>query len=411
MKKRYLILAGILAASMLAAGCGKKNSVAPEQKVEATATPTVTEAAKTDVVEMQTSTDETANIKNVMGTKSETTTSIVFTNKMNSTISAIYVRPTRDDGDDSDETWGSDLVNGKFTLASNDKAVYYMEKSQKDDNGDTATSFDVRITFSDEDQNECFFRQLPLLTISQLSLCMDGEGEDGIPYATYLASGNTKEVSTLKDVKARLGIEDESDSDSTDSSDSTVVTPTPKNSDNNGGSTDSIPSCKVDLAPLYEKPRRKSTVTLEEAKELYPDCIAVAHHKEDQAETFLFRLIRGSSARGLAAMLPKRDFIIRPLLFAEKGDILAFLEEKKIPWREDITNQDTAYQRNWIRKELLPLLKENLNPGAVRHIADAADDIGKWRKYIREQAECEAEHVIFHEGKEVLLRRDVCRGR
>lgn len=145
-------------------------------------------------------------------------------------------------------------------------------------------------------------------------------------------------------------------------------------------------------------------------REKNADCIAVAHHKEDQAETFLFRLIRGSSARGLAAMLPKRDFIIRPLLFAEKGDILAFLEEKKIPWREDITNQDTAYQRNWIRKELLPLLKENLNPGAVRHIADAADDIGKWRKYIREQAECEAEHVIFHEGKEVLLRRDVCRG-
>ena len=248
MKKRYLILAGILAASMLAAGCGKKNSVAPEQKVEATATPTVTEAAKTDVVEMQTSTDETANIKNVMGTKSETTTSIVFTNKMNSTISAIYVRPTRDDGDDSDETWGSDLVNGKFTLASNDKAVYYMEKSQKDDNGDTATSFDVRITFSDEEQNECFFRQLPLLTISQLSLCMDGEGEDGIPYATYLASGNTKEVSTLKDVKARLGIEDdsESDSDSTDSSSSgssdSTSTPDPTSAPASSDSSDADPT-------------------------------------------------------------------------------------------------------------------------------------------------------------------------
>ena len=248
MKKRYLILAGILAASMLAAGCGKKNSVAPEQKVEATATPTVTEAAKTDVVEMQTSTDETANIKNVMGTKSETTTSIVFTNKMNSTISAIYVRPTRDDGDDSDETWGSDLVNGKFTLASNDKAVYYMEKSQKDDNGDTATSFDVRITFSDEEQNECFFRQLPLLTISQLSLCMDGEGEDGIPYATYLASGSTKEVSTLKDVKARLGIEDdsESDSDSTDSSSSgssdSTSTPDPTSAPASSDSSDADPT-------------------------------------------------------------------------------------------------------------------------------------------------------------------------
>ena len=83
------------------------------------------------------------------------------------------------------------------------------------------------ITFSDEEQNDCFFRQLPLLTISQLSLCMDGEGEDGIPYATYLTSGSTKEVSTLKDVKARLGIEDDSErvtSDSTDSSDSTAVT-------------------------------------------------------------------------------------------------------------------------------------------------------------------------------------------
>lgn len=233
MKKRYLIFAGILAASMFAAGCGNKPSVAPEQKVEATATPAVTEAPKSDVVEMKTATDDTANIKNVMGTKSETTTSIVFTNKMGSTISAIYVRPTRDDGDDSDETWGSDLVNSKFTLADNDKAVYYMEKDQKDDNGDTATSFDVRITFSDEEQNECFFRQLPLTAISQISLCMDGEGEDGIPYATYLTSGSTKEVSTLKDVKARLGIED----DSTDSgSDSTDVTPTPSADDENGNS-------------------------------------------------------------------------------------------------------------------------------------------------------------------------------
>ena len=239
MKKRYLILAGILAASMFAAGCGNKTSVAPEQKVEATATPAVTEAAKSDVVEMKTATDDTANIKNVMGTKSETTTSIVFTNKMGSTISAIYVRPTRDDGDDSDETWGSDLVNGKFSLADNDKAVYYMEKDQKDDNGDTATGFDVRVTFSDEEQNECFFRQLPLATISQISLCMDGEGEDGIPYATYLTSGSTKEVSTLKDVKARLGIEDDGEeSDSTDS-DSNDITPTPSEDDQSDSSDDS----------------------------------------------------------------------------------------------------------------------------------------------------------------------------
>lgn len=252
MKKRYLIFAGILAASMFAAGCGNKTSVAPEQKVEATATPAVTEAPKSDVVEMKTATDDTENIKNVMGTKSETTTSIVFTNKMGSTISAIYVRPTRDDGDDSDETWGSDLVNGKFSLADNDKAVYYMEKDQKDDNGDTATSFDVRITFSDGEQNECFFRQLPLTTISQIRLCMDGEGEDGIPYATYLTSGSTREVSTLKDVKARLGIEDDGEeSDSTDS-DSNDITPTPSEddqSDSSDGSDNSDGTDNSDSTP------------------------------------------------------------------------------------------------------------------------------------------------------------------
>lgn len=164
------------------------------------------------------------------------------------------VRPTRDDGDDSDETWGSDLVSGKFTLADKDKAVYYMEKSQKDDDGNAATSFDVRITFSDEEQNECFFRKLPLLTISQLSLCMDGEGEDGIPYATYLTSGSTKEVSTLKDVKARLGIEDDSEesdssdssTDSTDSTDSSSTDSASSSADSSGDNTDSSDSSSTD---------------------------------------------------------------------------------------------------------------------------------------------------------------------
>ena len=287
MKKRYLILAGILAASMLAAGCGKSSStsVAPEQKVEATVAPTVTEAAKSDVVEMQKSSDDTDNIKNVMGTKSDTTTSIVFTNKMGSTISGIYVRPTRDDGDDSDETWGSDLVNGKFTLASNDKAVYYMEKSQKDENGDAVTSFDVRVTFSDEDQNECFFRQLPLLTISQLNLCMDGEGEDGIPYATYLTSGSTKEVSTLKDVKARLGIEDDSsESDSADSTDSTDVTPTPAASDtDNGDSSDSSSSDGSDSASTPDPTSAPSSSDSSSSSSDDPDPTSAPSSDDDPA--------------------------------------------------------------------------------------------------------------------------------
>ena len=81
----------------------------------------------------------------------------------------------------------------------------------------------------------------------------------------------------------------------------------------------------------------------------------------------------------LGGDVTEKRFYYTTASVCRKGRHSCVLEEKKIPWREDITNQDTAYQRNWIRKELLPLLKENLNPGAVRHIADAADDIGKWR--------------------------------
>ena len=104
--------------------------------------------------------------------------------------------------------------------------------TQTTSNKSTA-SYDIRIAYTDEDTNECFFRDIPLGTISQITLCMDGTDDDAIPYAKYLTGTSTKEVSTLDAVKERLGITDdsESESDSTDDSD--------KNSADDSDSTDS----------------------------------------------------------------------------------------------------------------------------------------------------------------------------
>ena len=241
MKKRYLILAGMLVMAVAAAGCGKKQGTQETVQTSPTPTPEATKAP--EVVNMQTSTED--DITNIMGEKTDTASKVVFVNSTGDDIAAIYVRPhVSDDTDDSDDTWGSDLVNGKFTLKDKDKALYYYNKDQKDSDGKTVTSYDIRVTYTDEEKNECFFRDIPLPTVSQITLCMDTSGDDSIPYAKYLLGSTKKEVSTLNDVKKRLGLtDDSSDSSDDSSSDSeTYGTPTPvpndSSDDQNGGQDD-----------------------------------------------------------------------------------------------------------------------------------------------------------------------------
>ena len=256
MKKRYLILAGLLVMTVAAAGCGKKKTT-ETAPVEVTATPTPEVTKAVDMVDMQQTADE--DIKNVMGEKTSTASKIVFVNNTGDDIQSLYIRTHVDEDSedydaDEDGGWGDDLINGMFTLTDKDKALYYMQtantqtantqtaNTQTSDTQTTDTqttsnkstaSYDIRIAYADEDKNECFFRDIPLGTISQITLCMDGTDDDAIPYAKYLTGTSTKEVSTLDAVKERLGITDdsESESDSTDDSD--------KNSADDSDSTDS----------------------------------------------------------------------------------------------------------------------------------------------------------------------------
>ncbi len=88
------------------------------------------------------------------------------------------------------------------------------------------------------------------------------------------------------------------------------------------------------------------------------DYIAVAHHADDQAETFFINLFRGSGLAGLKGMPVKRDQIIRPLLFAGRDEIENYARENKLAYRDDSSNKENKYLRNKIRHKLVPVLRD-----------------------------------------------------
>jgi tRNA(Ile)-lysidine synthase len=90
--------------------------------------------------------------------------------------------------------------------------------------------------------------------------------------------------------------------------------------------------------------------------------IAVAHTRDDQAETVLLRLLRGSGSLGLAGMRPRSGDVIRPLLGVSRAEVVDYLAVRGLAWREDPTNADPAFLRNRVRRELLPYLETRFNP-------------------------------------------------
>jgi tRNA(Ile)-lysidine synthase len=112
------------------------------------------------------------------------------------------------------------------------------------------------------------------------------------------------------------------------------------------------------------------------------DRIALGHTRDDQAETVLFRLFRGSGLAGLAGILPvTAEGLIRPLLDVSRVEVEAFLRERNIPWREDSSNREPRFARNRIRHELLPRLKQDWNPNiaeTLAHLADLAYEEERW---------------------------------
>ncbi|MGH7726850.1 MAG: tRNA lysidine(34) synthetase TilS [Candidatus Eiseniibacteriota bacterium] len=121
------------------------------------------------------------------------------------------------------------------------------------------------------------------------------------------------------------------------------------------------------------------------ARRARADFVALAHTADDQAETVLLRIVRGTGLAGLAAMRPRRGRLLRPILSATREEVLEFLKERKLRPRTDSTNRDPAFRRNYIRAEILPRLA-HLNPQIARSLAALAGRAAGILEWLEAQA-------------------------
>ena len=120
-----------------------------------------------------------------------------------------------------------------------------------------------------------------------------------------------------------------------------------------------------------------------EWRNLLFDKLALAHHADDQIETFFINLLRSSGIKGLKAMQPRNGMYIRPLLWASREEIKKFAIENSIQWREDSTNNDTVYLRNKIRHELMPVF-DSIKPEAREKILESVNHLASENQLYRE---------------------------
>ena len=120
-------------------------------------------------------------------------------------------------------------------------------------------------------------------------------------------------------------------------------------------------------------------------------CVAVAHNRDDRAETLLFHLLRGTGLEGMGSIRPVRRTadgirIIRPLLFTGREEIEAFLKDAGLGWRTDGTNARDLYTRNKIRNRILPYAEREISAGAKVHLAQEAALLEQTARFVRAQA-------------------------
>ena len=131
--------------------------------------------------------------------------------------------------------------------------------------------------------------------------------------------------------------------------------------------------------------------------------IAVAHTREDQAETFLLRLLRGAGTRGLASIQPRAGRVVRPLLEVERAALRAFLGQRGEPFREDATNADVSIPRNRVRHELIPFLRSHFSPGVVGVLAREAALARQDEEFLQAEAIKLAARIVLFEDDAIRI--------
>jgi tRNA(Ile)-lysidine synthase len=150
------------------------------------------------------------------------------------------------------------------------------------------------------------------------------------------------------------------------------------------------------------------------AAEAGAETIALGHTADDQAETFLLRLLRGAGTPGLAAMRPLRSEIldngrelrfIRPLLNTRRSEILAYAAEHDVPFLQDPSNQDPTLTRNRLRLEVLPLLVEKFNPNLVETLTRTTELLAADEDLLSDLAGAAFSDLVRHEEGGLIIPR------
>ena len=123
------------------------------------------------------------------------------------------------------------------------------------------------------------------------------------------------------------------------------------------------------------------------------DYLATAHHQDDLVETMLINLSRGTGIRGLSGIQPKTEHVIRPLLFANRMQIVNYAATEQIPFREDSSNDEIIFQRNLIRHKLIPLFEE-INPAFRKNMNRTASILRKTEKIYQRKIEEEKTRLL-----------------
>jgi len=162
-----------------------------------------------------------------------------------------------------------------------------------------------------------------------------------------------------------------------------------------------------DVAALARRERRSLEAAARQARYEFlararsrfaADVVALGHTRNDQAETFLLRLLRGAGPRGLGGMHPRRDTYIRPLLDCGRPELRAYLDAKGVRYAVDESNEDVSIPRNRVRAELLPLLERRFNPAVVDVLADAADIAREDWRWMAQQSDALVRQICHRDG-------------
>ncbi|TES91421.1 MAG: tRNA lysidine(34) synthetase TilS [Candidatus Cloacimonadota bacterium] len=161
---------------------------------------------------------------------------------------------------------------------------------------------------------------------------------------------------------------------------------------------------------LEDAARRLRLKTLEKsADERDAQKIALGHTADDSIETFFLNLLRGAGRRGLLGIQPMRGRFIHPLLCLSKREILFYLKEKNIDYRIDVTNWNRQYRRNFIRRELVPLIEERLNRGVKTNISQLIEVLRDEEEILSREVKKVVKKIFMETEENLLIEREAFR--